>query len=531
MITRDDETLLREYCSGSDDAFRELALRYGAIVYAACLKSLRQPELAEDAAQAVFLVLARRADRLRVRTTLIPWLLTTSRVVCRNFARDERRRLRFEQPLHEEIAASETSMDNSIFEALDKLRGPDREAIVLRFVQGLSLFEVGRLQGISEDAARMRVKRGVSKLRRNFVPSVALPSSLLSRLATPEAAPALIQQLALKSITMVTTSSAVLAAFIGVTGIGAAGVASLYHGKGSTSHEATLVRNPAQIKTDGGFAGGPYQIPTLNSEFSLTYRVFSNGDPEGHHLVTVSSEGSDLLIQDQNDSPEQQKTSYVLDRDQRSYMPILSDHPDALSNMWVTRSIYFAPFEFIGANMPTIHPLAEPTGSGKRIGDLWEQPAHIFERGLPPERPYVSGECTFADLGKGSWTLNSLVVGTKENAARVWMLSDFQSWKGIRLASIITETSYDDAGHGRTVRDWKKLILQSKRSYSLPQELFSPEHYLKDGDNVEYKIPKQAGINLDFRYRENGTSIEDQADAQDLLELKLRGNLLPGKTR
>ena len=49
--------------------------------------------------------------------------------------------------------------------ALRKLRERDREAVVLRFMRGLPLAEVGAELGISEEAARKRVDRAVEKLR------------------------------------------------------------------------------------------------------------------------------------------------------------------------------------------------------------------------------------------------------------------------------------------------------------------------------------------------------------------------------
>lgn len=179
----DDETLLRRYArEGDEAAFRALAQRYGGLVYAACLRDLRRPELAEDAAQAVFLVLARKAGRLRVRTTLVSWLVATARLVSRSAQRTERRRPTV--PLDERVPAPVATSDAALFEALDALGGPEREAVVLRFVQGLSLAEVGRAQGVSEDAARMRVNRALKRLRTEYVPALAAPLSLDARLAT-----------------------------------------------------------------------------------------------------------------------------------------------------------------------------------------------------------------------------------------------------------------------------------------------------------------------------------------------------------
>ena len=50
-------------------------------------------------------------------------------------------------------------------DALGALREADREAVLLRFYQDLSLAEVGEALGVSEEAARKRVNRGLDKLR------------------------------------------------------------------------------------------------------------------------------------------------------------------------------------------------------------------------------------------------------------------------------------------------------------------------------------------------------------------------------
>lgn len=48
---------------------------------------------------------------------------------------------------------------------LDRLRSHERDALLLRFVQGCSLAEIGRLQGTSEDAARMRIERAIKRVQ------------------------------------------------------------------------------------------------------------------------------------------------------------------------------------------------------------------------------------------------------------------------------------------------------------------------------------------------------------------------------
>ncbi|RYG28704.1 sigma-70 family RNA polymerase sigma factor, partial [bacterium] len=192
MQSSDDENLLRRYGHSRDEAaFRELARRYGGLVYGACLHEVRRPDLAEDAAQAVFLDLARKASRIRIGGSLVPWLYKASKHAGRNALRAERRRSTV--PLVDTIPAAATETPNdALFQALDALNSSEREAVVLRFVQGFSFTEVGRAQGVSEDAARMRVQRALKRLGTEYVPAFAPPAGLVVRLAAlplPKAAP------------------------------------------------------------------------------------------------------------------------------------------------------------------------------------------------------------------------------------------------------------------------------------------------------------------------------------------------------
>ena len=62
--------------------------RYINLVYAVALRQVRDPHLAEDVAQAVFLVLARKAGSIRSNVILTGWLFRTTRFVAARAARD-----------------------------------------------------------------------------------------------------------------------------------------------------------------------------------------------------------------------------------------------------------------------------------------------------------------------------------------------------------------------------------------------------------------------------------------------------------
>src|SRR5687767_4660347 len=101
----DDWELLRQYVrDGSQAAFARLVQLHIRQVYSACRRQLRDAQRAEDATQATFMILARKASslvssqRLRPRGSPLPlWLHKTARYVSLNAMRADAARRRHEQ--------------------------------------------------------------------------------------------------------------------------------------------------------------------------------------------------------------------------------------------------------------------------------------------------------------------------------------------------------------------------------------------------------------------------------------------------
>lgn len=195
-----DWLLLRRYTrEHSQEAFATLTARYLNMVYAVCLREVPDPALAQDAAQAVFLVLARTAPSFRSRTALPGWLFRTARFTAQNARTREERRRRYEKAAAQEYAAMETPTGAEVWaeiepllnQSLAALRETDRACLLLRFFQEQSFAEVGASLGLSEEAARKRVTRALDKLRQFFVKEgVAIPAAALAVLLTAHAAKA-----------------------------------------------------------------------------------------------------------------------------------------------------------------------------------------------------------------------------------------------------------------------------------------------------------------------------------------------------
>ncbi len=107
----DRKLLARFAFSGSDEAFAKLVDRHAGMVYSTCLRMLGTQGAAEEAAGAVFMVLARKAGRLASQGALAGWLYTTAYKVSRRAQRAAERRKRRERvhQVFEEKVLTETS--------------------------------------------------------------------------------------------------------------------------------------------------------------------------------------------------------------------------------------------------------------------------------------------------------------------------------------------------------------------------------------------------------------------------------------
>jgi RNA polymerase sigma factor (sigma-70 family) len=166
----DDPDLLRLYVGGSEDAFRALVERHGRLVYSVCLRQLRRADLAEDATQITFALLAAKAAGLTRTVALSAWLQKAAWHASRRLGRSEGRRERHEKGAG---AMRDTLSQNSAWdllrphvdEALSALPVKYRDPICMRFLERRPLEDVGRRLGCGTDAARMRISRGLEKLK------------------------------------------------------------------------------------------------------------------------------------------------------------------------------------------------------------------------------------------------------------------------------------------------------------------------------------------------------------------------------
>jgi RNA polymerase sigma factor (sigma-70 family) len=197
-----DAVLLGRFVRQRDEAaFAELARRHGPMVLAVCRRALGDEQGAEDACQATFLVLARKAAAVRP-ASVAAWLHSTARHLalrCRR-AEDRRRRREAGRPAAapprgplDELSAREALV--LLDEELARLPEAYRLPLVLCALEGRTADEAARLLGCSPGSVRGRLGRGRARLharlvRRGLTLTAALGLLELARVAAAAGQPA-----------------------------------------------------------------------------------------------------------------------------------------------------------------------------------------------------------------------------------------------------------------------------------------------------------------------------------------------------
>lgn len=174
-MTTSDVILLAAWRQRRDEAaFQALCERHAGLVGSVC-RRLRSPDV-DEAAQAVFVILAERPGSVGDATRLAGWLVGTTRRVVAHQQRARSRRHRHEQEAAMEQVTSAASgpapawedARGLLDEALARLSPARREAVIRYYLQGRSQAEVASELGCTTDAVKTRVHEGLAGLRTFF---------------------------------------------------------------------------------------------------------------------------------------------------------------------------------------------------------------------------------------------------------------------------------------------------------------------------------------------------------------------------
>jgi membrane fusion protein (multidrug efflux system) len=225
-----DRQLLERFATGRGEprelAFAALVERHGAFVLRVCRSVLRDEHAAEDAFQATFLALARKAGSLWVQDSLAPWLHQAAyRASVHDRSASIRRRA------HEQAAAAPRAeavvlpqhgnaddIEKMIQEEIDRLPGRFRIALVLCDLEGRTHEQAASHLGCAVGTVKSRLARGRKRLRGRLVSRGVAPAAALAVTSVGDAARAAVpKRLAELTVNYAATASVVPSSIAGIT--------------------------------------------------------------------------------------------------------------------------------------------------------------------------------------------------------------------------------------------------------------------------------------------------------------------------
>jgi RNA polymerase sigma factor (sigma-70 family) len=205
----DDRQLLERFAAGRDEAaFEALLRRHGPMVLGVCRRLLRDPNDADDAFQATFLMLARKADAITRGDSVGGWLHQVAYTTALKAKAGAAARQR-----HEKRAGSRSPVDPLdevtgrellavLDEELTRLPGRHRAPLVLCYLEGKTRDEAAQQLGCPLGTLKRRLEEARACLRvRLERRGLALPAALLATGAMTAAVPQALAAAAAKAVT------------------------------------------------------------------------------------------------------------------------------------------------------------------------------------------------------------------------------------------------------------------------------------------------------------------------------------------
>jgi RNA polymerase sigma-70 factor (ECF subfamily) len=170
-----DSKLVEAILQSDEEAMAEAYKRHAHASRALARRLARDPALAEEVVQEVFIRFWRQADRYEpTRGSLRSYLLATTHGRALDVVRSEAARRRREEresrmqtapvyDLEREVMARTTA--EQVHDALATLPDGEREAVELAYLHGHSYRRVAELLGAPEGTVKSRIRSGLSRLR------------------------------------------------------------------------------------------------------------------------------------------------------------------------------------------------------------------------------------------------------------------------------------------------------------------------------------------------------------------------------
>lgn len=184
MSSESEKKLIRSICAGDPGAFQTLYQNYGHYVYNRCLLLSRNPSIAEDLSQEVFIHIWRKITGFRGESTLKTWIYRIATNTALLYLRRVRARVNSgdcvsfndgKQIIEKHRTAPYSRPEDVLLirELMPKLSRTHRITLILHDIKGYKHNEIGRMLGIPVGTSKSNLSRA-----RNQIKSILRESSI-----------------------------------------------------------------------------------------------------------------------------------------------------------------------------------------------------------------------------------------------------------------------------------------------------------------------------------------------------------------
>ena len=166
----DDASLVARAVAGDERAFEALVERHQRPVFAAAWRMLRDRDGADEATQRAFAHAFEHLRSFRGEASFATWLHRIAMNECRSILRASRRWVDLDQVPESHLAVSDAREERHagprLRRLLTSLPARQRAVVSLRVFSDLPFKEIARLEGITENSAKVNFHHGVRRLQR-----------------------------------------------------------------------------------------------------------------------------------------------------------------------------------------------------------------------------------------------------------------------------------------------------------------------------------------------------------------------------